>query len=278
MTPEYAAPEQLTGAAVTTATDVHALGTLLYLLLAGQHPTGAARTSPALLLKAIVDTDPKRLSDAATDADASARSATRESLRRQLRGDLDTIVAKALKKDPAERYASVDTMAADVRRYLGHEPIGARPDAIGYRTAKFVRRHRAGVAAGALAAAALVAGTLAIVWQAREVRKQRDDARSRPPGRPPPASSSASCSPRPPRPDGSSWSPICWSRARPSSTRSFPATIPFTRSCSRPSAASTSTGSAGKRRSRWARARREDRGPGRGPRPAARAQCPLALA
>ena len=138
----------------------------------------AARTSPALLLKAIVDTDPKRLSDAATDADASARSATRESLRRQLRGDLDTIVAKALKKDPAERYASVDAMAADVRRYLGHEPIGARPDTIGYRTAKFVRRHRAGVAAGALAAAALVAGTLAIVWQAREVRKQRDDARS----------------------------------------------------------------------------------------------------
>ena len=177
MTPEYAAPEQLTGAAVTTSTDIHALGTLLYVLLAGQHPTGAARTSPALLLKAIVDTDPKRLSEAATDADASARSATRESLRRQLRGDLDTIVAKALKKDPAERYASVDAMAADVRRYLGHEPIGARPDAIGYRTAKFVRRHRGGVAAGSVAIVALVAGTIAIVWQAREARQQRDEAR-----------------------------------------------------------------------------------------------------
>ena len=178
MTPEYAAPEQLTGGAVTTATDVHALGTLLYLLLVGQHPAGAARTSPALLLKAIVDTDPKRLSEAAADSDASMRSTTREGLRRQLRGDLDTIVAKALKKDPAERYASVEALAADVRRYLVHEPIGARPDTIGYRTAKFVRRHRAGVAAALLAAAAVVAGTVAIVWQAREARRQRDEARS----------------------------------------------------------------------------------------------------
>ncbi len=178
MTPEFAAPEQLTGGAVTTATDVHALGTLLYLMLAGQHPAGAARTSPALLLKAIVDTDPKRPSDAATDSDASTRSATREGLRRQLRGDLDTIAAKALKKDPAERYASVEALAADVRRYLGHEPIAARPDTLGYRTAKFVRRHRVGVAAAALAAAALVAGTAAIVWQAREARRQRDEARS----------------------------------------------------------------------------------------------------
>ena len=178
LTPEYAAPEQLTGGAVTTATDVHALGTLLYLLLVGQNPAGPARTSPALLLKAIVDTDPKRPSDAATDSDASTRSATREGLRRQLRGDLDTIVAKALKKDPTERYASVDALAGDVRRYLVHEPIAARSDTIGYRTAKFVRRHRVGVAAGALAAAALVAGSTAIVWQAREARKQRDEARS----------------------------------------------------------------------------------------------------
>ena len=177
MTPEYAAPEQLTGAPVTTATDVYALGTLLYLTLAGQHPAGAERTSPALLFKAIVDTAPKRLSDAATDADASTRSATREGLRRQLRGDLDTIVAKALKKDPAERYPSVEALAADVRRTLDHEPIGARPDTIGYRTAKFVRRHRAGVAAGFLAAAATMAGTAAVLWQAREARHQRDDAR-----------------------------------------------------------------------------------------------------
>jgi eukaryotic-like serine/threonine-protein kinase len=165
-TPEFAAPEQLTGGAVTTATDVHALGTLLYLLLAGTHPAGPARSTPAELMKAIVDTNPRRPSEAAQG----------EALRRQLRGDLDTIVTKALKKDPTERYRSVDAMAADVRHYLAHEPIGARPDTFGYRAAKFVRRHRTGVALTALAAIGALAGTAAILWQAEEARKQRDAA------------------------------------------------------------------------------------------------------
>ena len=159
-TPEFAAPEQLTGGVVTTATDVHALGTLLYLLLAGAHPAGAARSNPAQLLKAIVDTQPRRPSEAATAADAAARSTSVEGLRRELRGDLDTIVAKALKKDAAERYPSVDAMAADIRRFLAHEPIGARPDTFGYRAAKFVRRHRIGVALAGLAMIAALAGTL----------------------------------------------------------------------------------------------------------------------
>ncbi len=177
-TPEFAAPEQLTGGVVTTATDVHALGTLLYLLLAGEHPAGTARSTPALLLKAIVETSPRRPSEAATAADAAARSTTAEGLRRQLRGDLDTIVAKALKKDPAERYPSVDAMAADVRRFLAHQPIGARPDSFGYRTAKFVRRHRVGVALASLALLAALAGTVAILWQANEARRQRDAAQA----------------------------------------------------------------------------------------------------
>ena len=177
-TPEFAAPEQLTGGAVTTATDVHALGTLLYLLLAGSHPAGPARSSPAQLLKAIVETDAARASDAATDADAAARSTTRDGLRRQLRGDLDTIVAKALKKNPSERYPSVEAMAEDVRRFLAHQPIAARPDTFGYRATKFIRRHRTGVALGALAAIGAVAGTAAIAWQAQEARKQRDAAQS----------------------------------------------------------------------------------------------------
>jgi eukaryotic-like serine/threonine-protein kinase len=173
-TPEFAAPEQLTGGAVTTATDVHALGTLLYLLLAGSHPVGPARSSPAQLLKAIVETNPTRPSDAATEPGAAARSTTRDGLRRELRGDLDTIVAKALKKNPAERYPSVEAMAEDVRRFLAHQPIGARPDTFGYRAAKFVRRHRLGVAFAAAASLALVAGTLVVLWQAREARRQRD--------------------------------------------------------------------------------------------------------
>ncbi len=161
LTPEYAAPEQVMGGVVTTATDVHALGTLLYLLLAGRHPAESALSSPALLLKAIVETDPKRPSDASAESDAATRATTPDGLCRQLKGDLDTIVAKALKKNPAERYASVTALGDDVRRYLAHEPIGARPDTPGYRMAKFVRRNRTAVTLAGLAVLALVAGLTA---------------------------------------------------------------------------------------------------------------------
>lgn len=165
-TPEYAAPEQVSGGAITTATDVYALGTLLYLLLTGRHPTAPAMRSPAELLRAIVDTEPQRLSEAVSDTrtqpletltdKAARRATTPERLHRLLRGDLDTIVAKALKKRPADRYASVTALADDLRRYLDRQPIGARPDSFTYRTAKFVRRHAAGVATAAAVTALLV--------------------------------------------------------------------------------------------------------------------------
>ena len=127
LTPEYAAPEQLKGEAITVSTDVYALGVLLYLLLTGRHPAGEGQSSPAELVKTIVECEPLRPSDAvgaavtnAGDAAARAllRSASVEKLRRVLRGDLDTILAKALKKDPRERYASVGAFADDLRRYL----------------------------------------------------------------------------------------------------------------------------------------------------------------
>jgi len=178
LTPAFAAPEQLGGGAVTTATDVHALGTLLYLLLVGRHPAGEDLDNPAGLLRAILETDPRRPSEAVAATDVAARATTLDGLRRQLSGDLDTIVTKALKKDPAERYGSAEALAADVRHSLAHEPIAARPDTFGYRTAKFVRRHRWGVAAGLVAAAALAAGTAAILLQSREAKRQRDDARA----------------------------------------------------------------------------------------------------
>jgi serine/threonine-protein kinase len=157
LTPEFAAPEQLTGGQVTTATDVYALGVLLYVMLSGQHPAGDDVRSPADLVRAIVDTEPRRLSDvvcANGDSEALAQHAARCSstparLRRRLQGDLDTIVAKALKKTAPERYASVTALADDVRRSLDDEPISARPDTLRYRTAKFVRRHVRGVAASA---------------------------------------------------------------------------------------------------------------------------------
>ena len=170
-TPAFAAPEQVLGERVTTATDVYALGALLYLLLAGRHPAGNPGTSPADLLKAILETDPYRPSDVVFDPRseptgthsgtvahrAAQRASTPERLRRELRGDLDTIVAKALKKRPEERYASVTALAEDLRRYLAEEPILARPDSLTYRVRKFVRRNARSLAAAAAAVFALVA-------------------------------------------------------------------------------------------------------------------------
>jgi serine/threonine-protein kinase len=167
LTPEYAAPEQVTGGPVTTPTDVYALGVLLYVLLSGQHPAGSGPHSAAEMIKAIVDTEPSRLSavvapvgpDAETaTTNAANRGSTPDKLRRLLRGDLDTIVRKALKKNPKERYASVTAMAEDLQRYLKHEPISARPDTLTYRAAKFVRRNRLPVVAATLVIASLAAG------------------------------------------------------------------------------------------------------------------------
>jgi len=155
LTPEYAAPEQISGGPVTTATDVYALGVLLYLLLAGRHPTGGESRSAAEHLRAIIDTEPPRLSAAATGA--AVRASSLDRLRRLYAGDLDNIVGKALKKRPEERYASVGALADDLRRYLNHEPVRARPDSLRYRAGKFVRRNPIGVAVGAVAVMALIA-------------------------------------------------------------------------------------------------------------------------
>ncbi len=182
LTPQYAAPEQLTGGAVTTATDVYALGVLLYLLLSGRHPAGDHVQTPAELVRAIVETEAPPLSAAAVtvvgDAEslkASAlRAATPRRLKDLLEGDLDNIVAKALKKRPEERYPSADAMAADLQRYLSHQPVSARPDSITYRLAKFVRHHRLPVALAAVVLVALLAGLAGTVWQARVAARERD--------------------------------------------------------------------------------------------------------
>jgi serine/threonine protein kinase len=176
LTPQFAAPEQITGAAITTATDVYALGVLLYVLLTGQHPAGPGLHSPAGLVKAIVDTEPVRASDSTSSSDAAAiatnRSTTSEKLRRQLRGDLDTIIGKALKKIPVERYSSVTTLADDLRRYLKHEPISARPDTLAYRATKFVGRNRLSFSA-AMLAVSLVLGASGVAVYQRRIAEQR---------------------------------------------------------------------------------------------------------
>jgi eukaryotic-like serine/threonine-protein kinase len=190
LTPEYAAPEQLTGGDITTATDVYALGVLLYTLLSGRHPAGPEAGSTAGLVRAIVETEPPRLSDTASDPApahpspaelAGRRGATPKRLRSLLQGDLDNIVAKALKKVPGERYASVDALADDLRRYLAHRPVRARADSFRYRTAKFARRNRVALYLSGLAFVALAAGVVGTVSQARRATRQalRADAEAR---------------------------------------------------------------------------------------------------
>jgi serine/threonine protein kinase len=175
LTPQYAAPEQLTGRPVTTATDVYALGVLLYVLLSGRHPVGSGPLSPAELVKAVLDLEPPRASDAITANDskliAERRGTTLDKLRRQLRGDLDTIVGKALKKNLQERYASVTGFAEDLQRYLKQEPIGARPDTLAYRGAKFLRRNRTVVTLTATALALVIGSLSAGLYVANRERR-----------------------------------------------------------------------------------------------------------
>ncbi|HYC34087.1 MAG TPA: protein kinase [Gemmatimonadales bacterium] len=178
LTPEFAAPEQVDGGPVTTGTDVYALGVLLYLLLAGRHPTApGAGAGAAEYLRAVVDTVPPRLSAAVRAEVAPQRGESAERLRRRCTGDLDNIVAKALKKRAEERYPGVGPLADDLRRHLEHQPVSARGDSFGYRAGKFLRRYRAPVTAAAVAIAALVTAVFVSWRQTAAATRQRDEAR-----------------------------------------------------------------------------------------------------
>lgn len=174
---DYASPEQIEGDEVTTASDVYSLGVLLYVILTDQHPTAGDSTTPAERLRAVVDTEPKRASVmvSRTKNHTGDPGALLERAR-ELRGDLDNIVAKALKKNPQERYATADAFAQDLQRYLHNEPVSARPDSLPYRARKFVVRNAWPVAATAIVMLAVIAAAIVSIQQAREATRQRDRA------------------------------------------------------------------------------------------------------
>jgi serine/threonine-protein kinase len=167
VTPDYASPEQVSGRPVGVATDVYSLGIVLYELLTGEPPYRIGKLGAAALEQAINE---------AYVPLASSRVGADSIRRRALRGDLDTIVAKALKKDPRERYATVEAFATDIRWHLAGRPVLARPDALGYRLAKFVRRNRGPVLAGALLFGAVVAGLVSTLWQATRAERLAEQA------------------------------------------------------------------------------------------------------
>jgi serine/threonine-protein kinase len=173
LTPDYASPEQITGKAVSTASDVYSLGVLLYELLTGGRPYRLKRDTPSGLEEAILGAEPARPSQAAIDGTrAQARGVTPRRLARSLKGDLDTIVLKALSKQPSQRYVSPDAFAQDIERYLGGEAVLAQPESIWYRARKFVLRNKLVVGGVAAIVAALSAGLGIALWQAHVARTE----------------------------------------------------------------------------------------------------------
>jgi non-specific serine/threonine protein kinase/serine/threonine-protein kinase len=163
MTPDYASPEQVLGVAVTTATDIYSLGVVLYELLTGRRPYRLKTGVPHEIAKAICDDEPQRPS----------------TTRKRLHADLDNIVLMAMRKEPQRRYATAEQFAEDIRRHMNGLPVRARADTFGYRTGKFVRRHKLGVAAAVLVTVTVLIGIIAVLWQARVARAERARAERR---------------------------------------------------------------------------------------------------
>jgi len=194
MTPEYASPEQIQGHPITTASDIYALGVLLYQIVSGHRPYRLQSRHMVEMERVICEQEPEKPStavsrveteevelptgDTATDtltpeSVSRTREGRPERLRRRLQGDIDNIVLMAMRKEPQRRYASAEQFAADIQRHLDGMPVMARPDTVSYRVTKFVQRHRGGVAAAALFVLILIAGVIGTTWGWRVAAKER---------------------------------------------------------------------------------------------------------
>lgn len=184
MTPDYASPEQVRGQTITTASDIYSLGVLLYQLLTGRRPYLLKSTSPLEIERIICEQEPERPSDLLAEV-ALRKGDIKNSPPREyphpklLRGDLDNIVLKAMRKEPTRRYASAEQFSEDIRRHLEGLPVIARKDTFSYRAGKFIKRHKSAVVAAALVALALLAGLITTLWQARNARTERARAERR---------------------------------------------------------------------------------------------------
>ena len=172
LTPAHAAPEQFTGDPITAATDVYQLGLLLYALLTGERAHRVDGGSTDAVRRAVCDLDPVRPSEAVARSTRDVPHVPASALA----GDLDAIVMKALRKAPADRYATVDALRRDLDHHLAHRPVSAHQGTRLYAARKFLRRHRVPVAAAAGMVLASAAGVAAVVWQARATALERDRA------------------------------------------------------------------------------------------------------